>query len=216
MPNWVEQTLHVAGRKTDVDRFIKTGFLPRTKGQFDHLLDLHRLCPLERGEPKETYTHDSAVVLERSRTKTQAAFEMITSWDYPARFYARLAVHWPTLAFCCTVNEEMGSFGGLLVVLNGEVTDLVEDYGTAEYSRRAHKRRIRKALDGWGAFLTAGRDWRLVPKEPWVRLSRPFDAHFDEDGWYYFRSRDEMLKFRARYGALAASRRVDGEWRRTR
>lgn len=215
MPNWVEQTLHVVGRKADVDRFIRTGFLRRKKGQFDHLLDLHRLCPLKRGEPKETYTHDSAVVLDRSRTKTQVSFEMITSWDYPAQFYARLALHWPALSFCCTVNEEMGSFGGLLLVLDGQLTDLVEDYG-AEYSRRAHGRRIRKALDGWGAFLTAGRDWRIMPKEPWLRRSRPFDAHFDEDDWYYFRSRDEMLKFRARYGALAAYRRVDGEWRRTR
>jgi hypothetical protein len=171
---------------------------------------------LKRGAPKDTYTHESAVVLTRSRTKTQAAFEMITSWDYPAEFYARLTAHWPALAFCCTVNEEMGSFGGLLMVLNGEVTSLVEDYGAEGYSRRAQSRRIRKALDGWGAFLITGRDWRLDPKEPWLRRSRLFDAHFDEDGWYYFRSRDEMLKFRARYGALAAFRRVDGEWRPTR
>jgi hypothetical protein len=216
MPNWVEQNLHVVGTKAEVDRFIQTGFLPRKEGQFDHLLDLHRLCPLKRGEPKGTYTHDSAVVLARSRTKTQASFEMITSWDYPAEFYARLATHWPALAFCCTVNEEMGSFGGIVVVLNGDAIDLVEGYDAGDYSRRTHKRDIRKALDGWGAFLTSDRDWRLMPKEPWLRRSRPFDAHFDDDGWYYFKSREAMLKFRARYGALAARHRVDGEWRRTR
>lgn len=73
MPSWVEQTLHVVGRPSDVDRFVRTRFRPPDKGEFDHVLDLHRLCPLKRGEPKETYTHDSAGVLERSRTKTQAS-----------------------------------------------------------------------------------------------------------------------------------------------
>jgi hypothetical protein len=110
MPNWVEQNLHVVGSKTDVDAFINAGFLRRNKERFDNLLDLHRLCPLKRREPKTTYTHDSAVVLVHFRTRTQAFFSMITRWDYPAEFYARLAEHWPTLAFACSVNEEMAAF----------------------------------------------------------------------------------------------------------
>ena len=88
MPNWVEQNLHVVGSKADIDRFIQTGFIRRNKDQFDNLLDLRRLCPLKRREPKRTYTHDSAVVLMRYRTRTQAFFAMITSWQYPDEFYA--------------------------------------------------------------------------------------------------------------------------------
>jgi len=113
MPNWVEQNLHVVGSKADVDRFIRTGFVRRSKGQFDDLLDLRRLCPLQRREPKSTYTHESAVVLRHYRTRTQAFFVMITSWDYPAEFYARLARHWPSLGFVCAVNGEMDDFGGI-------------------------------------------------------------------------------------------------------
>ncbi len=74
------------------------------------------------------------------RTRTQAFFSMITSWDYPAEFYARLALHWPTLAFACSVNEEMGSFGGIVIGVNGEATNLVEYYGAAGYSRRMEAR----------------------------------------------------------------------------
>ena len=216
MPNWVEQDLHVVGSKADIDRFLKTGFRRRHKGQFDNLLDLHALCPLKRREPKATYTHDSAVVLTHYRTRTQAFFGMITSWDYPAEFYARLAEHWPTLTFVCSVNEEMGAFGGVVVVMNGEITNLVEDYSEQGYSRRTHGRRIRKALDAWGRVIEEGRDWRLVARAPWEHRSIPFDAHFDDDFWFYFRSREEMAAFRARYGGRLPLRRVDGEWRKTR
>jgi hypothetical protein len=107
VPNWVEQNLHVVGSRADVDRFIRTGFVRRSKGQLDDVLDLRRLCPLLRREPKSTYTHESVVVLRHYRTRTQAFFVMITSWDYPAEFYARLANHWPSLGFICSVNSEM-------------------------------------------------------------------------------------------------------------
>ena len=216
MPNWVEQQLHVVGAKAEVDRFIRTGYTRRSKQEFDNLLHLHRLCPLERREPRSLYTHDSAVVLMHFRTKTQAAFNMITSWDYPAEFYARLPQHWPSLNFVCTVNEEMGSFGGIVMGLNGEVTDLVEDYGEPAYSRRSQSRRIRAALDRWGESLTAGRDWRLVPDQAWEHRSMPFDAHFDDDFWFFFRSREEMSGFRERYRTMMPLRRVGGEWKRTR
>lgn len=216
MPNWVEQDLHVVGSKIDIDRFIKTGFRRRHEGQFDNLLDLHVLCPLKRRERTDLYTHDSAVVLMHYRTRTQAFFAMITSWDYPAEYYARLAQHWPTLAFACSVNEEMGAFGGVVLVINGEVQNVVEDYSDEGYSRRAHRRRIRKALDSWGPVMEEGRDWRLVAQSPWEHRSMPFDAHFDDDFWFYFRSRDEMASFRTRYGGQMPLRRVNGEWKRAR
>lgn len=43
----------------------------------------------------------------------------------------------------------------------------------------------------------------------------PFDAHFDDDFWFYFRSREDMARFKARYRAAMPLRRVDGEWKRT-
>ncbi len=71
-------------------------------------------------------------------------------------------------------------------------------------------------LDTWGEFLTEGRDRRLVAPEVWKRKSIPVDAHFDDDFWFYFRSREEMARFRAKYGGSMPLRRVGGEWRRTR
>ena len=141
---------------------------------------------------------------------------MITSWDYPAEFYARLAEGWPALNFVCSVNEEMGSFGGVVMVLNGEVTNLVQDYDEVGYSRRTHSRRVKKLLDTWGEFLTAGRDWRLAAAHLWERKSLAADAHFDDDLWFYFRSREEMASFRAKYGGAMPLRRAGDEWKRTR
>ncbi len=216
MPNWVEQGLHVVGSKMEVDRFIRTGFVRRNKDQFDDLLFLRRLCPLRRGEPKTTSTHDSAVVLMRYRTRTQAFFEMITSWDYPAEFYARLGMDWPSLSFACTVNGEMGDFGGIVIALDGDVVDLVRDYGDKGYSRRTHARQVRAALKRWHTSLTADRDWRLVAHTPWKHRSMPFDAHFDDDFWFYFRSREDMARFRKRYRTAKPLRLIGREWKRTR
>lgn len=216
MPNWVEQNLHVVGSKADVDRFIATGYSRRSKDQFDNLLDLHRLCPLKSRESRKTYTHDSAVVLMHYRTKTQAFFGMITSWDYPAEFYARLATHWPTLGFICSVNEEMGAFGGVVMGLDGEVVNVVEDYTAAGYRRGAQARRIRPVLKRWGDFITAGRDWRCVAHAPWEHRSMPVDAHFDDDFWLYFADRGEMVRFKERYRTSMPLRRVGKEWKRTR
>ena len=44
----------------------------------------------------------------------------------------------------------------------------------------------------------------------------PFDAHFDDGFWFYFRSRTEMAKFRARYGGNLPLRRAHGAWTATR
>ena len=89
------------------------------------------------------------------------------------------------------MNGEMGDFGGILLVRNGTTENLVRDYD-ADYDRRTHRRQIARALRGWMAFLTEGRDFRLMPDAAWKHRSMPFDAHFDDDFWFYFRSRDEM------------------------
>ena len=156
MPNWIEQELHVVGSKSDVDRFVRTGFSRQAKDRIDDLLDLRRLCPLKRGEPKSTYTHDSAVVLLHFRTRTQAFFSMMTGWDYPAEFYARLAIHWPSLAFACTVNGEMGDFGGIIVVLDGKVVNLCRT--TASAATAGAPRPARSAAP-WTAGGTSSMDF---------------------------------------------------------
>ena len=102
------------------------------------------------------------------------------------------------------------------MVRDGETVNLVEDYGAPGYSRRTHGRKIRAALKRWGDFLTGDRDWRLIAQSPWEHASIPFDAHFDDDFWFYFRTRDEMARFKARYRTAMPLRRVDGQWKRTR
>lgn len=215
MPNWVEQDLHVVGPKLEVDRFMRTGFVRHKRGEIDDLLDFMRLCPLKRRERKDTYTHPSGVVLINFRTRTQACLSMITSWDYPAEFYARLAKHWPTLGFACSVNEEMGQFGGILIVAHGEVVNLVRDYAM-NYNRRSHGREIRSLLKRWNEFLTAERPYRLFSPLAWKHRSMPFDAHFDDDFWFYFRTREEVTRFKARFKSSHLMRRSDGEWRPAR
>ncbi len=215
MPNWTQQDLHIVGPKAEIDRFIRSGFTRRGPRQFDDLLHFRRLCPLKRGEPKNTHTHESGVVLSHFRTGTQAMFSMITAWDYPAEFYLRLARHWPTLAFACSVNGEMGDFGGILLVRDGKTENLVRDYD-ADYDRRIHKRQIARALRGWMAFLTEGRDFRLMPDAAREHRAMPFDAHFDGDFWFYFRRSDEMASFRRRYKSAWTMRRTGSEWHRVR
>jgi len=215
MPNWTEQTLHVAGPTAELDRFIRVGFTRKNREQFDNLLHFDRLCPLKRGEAKDTYTHDSGVVLIHFRTRTQAIFSMITSWNYPAEFYARLPQHWPALSFACSVNGEMGDFGGVIVSVGGKTINLVRDYD-AGYVRRPHARQIARALREWESFLTRGRDYRLLADSPWNYRSVPFDAHFDDDFWFYFRSREDLARFRDRYKSALVMRRVDDRWRAAR
>lgn len=215
MPNWVEQILSVAGPKTEIDRFIRTGLVRHRRDEMDDVLDFERLCPLKSRDRKDTYTHQSGVVLCYFRTRTQAMFSMITSWDYPAEFYARLPRHWPALAFGCSVNEDMGQFGGILLVLNGEVINLVRDYNT-DYSLRSHRREIRAAQKRWSLFLTQHRPWRVDVHAPWKHKSMPTDAHFDDDFRFYFRTRDELAQFRERYKTTRVMRLTVDGWRRAR
>lgn len=215
MPNWTEQTLHLVGPTVELDRFIRVGYTRKGREQFDNLLHFDRLCPLKRGEAKDTYTHDSGVVLIHFRTRTQALFSMITSWDYPAEFYARLAKHWPTLSFVCAVNGEMGDFGGIIMSIEGRTVNLVRDYDD-DYVRRPHARQIARALREWGTFLTRGRDYRLLADEPWNHPSLHCDAHFDDDLWFYFSSREDVARFRARYKSRFVMRRTEDGWRKVR
>lgn len=69
----------------------------------------------------------------------------------------------------------MGDFGGVIVSLNGKTHNLVRDYD-ATCVRRAHSGEIARALREWDDFLTAGRDYRLVPAAAWDHPSMPFDA----------------------------------------
>jgi hypothetical protein len=245
MPNWVAQDFHVAGPKAEVDRFIRTGYSRRHRGQFDDLLLFDELCPnrgRERRAPQSVpwlppsafarsapadapqpwrrrsggrtrKALDPGVVLGHFRTRTQAMFSKQTRWDYPVEFYNQLPKHWPALCFAASVNEEMGAFGGVIVIVDGEVNNAVRDYET-RYDRRAHARDVRASLRRWGAFLTADRPWRLIPHAAWEHRSMPFDAHFDDDFWFYFRTREEMAAFRARYRSSHAMRRNGREWRR--
>jgi hypothetical protein len=140
---------------------------------------------------------------------------MQTRWDYAPEFHARLPRHWPTLAFACSVNGEMGDFGGIIVSLNGQSHNLVRDYDVG-YVRRTHSREITRLLRRWNGFLTEGRDYCLVPRRPWERPSMPFDAHFNDDFMFYFRSRESIVKFKNRYKSMMAMRRIGNEWTRTR
>ena len=194
---------------------MRTGFVRHKRGEIDDLLDFTRLCPLTRRDRKDTYTHPSGVVLTHFRTRTQSCLSLITSWDYPVEFYMRLAKHWPTLGFVCSVNEDIGQFGGIIMVRHGEVLNLVRDY-SVDYNRRTHAREIRALLKRWNEFLTADRPWRLIPHRAWEHRSMPFDAHFNDDFWFYFRTREEMVRFKARFKSSHLVRLSDGKWKRVR
>jgi hypothetical protein len=214
VPNWVYQDIHVVGSREEIDRFYQTGFVRKKPGTDDDQLDFMRLCPLRPGEPKDTYTHESGVVLEHFRTYTQAMFSIMTSWDYPGEFYRRLPNHWPELAFRCTVTDEVEELGGLLTVMDGVVSDCVQTY-TADYDRRAQRGEVSTLVTHWFERLTAGRDWRLTA-DTGDRKSLPVDAHFDDDFRFYFQTRDELARFKRRYKSAAVMRRDGWLWRPAR
>jgi hypothetical protein len=213
MPNWVEQELHIVGPKVDIDEFVRVGFR-RAGGRdwVDHLR-LSGLCPIPRRE-RTSDTHLSAWVLMRCRTRTEAFFSIRTRYTHPADFYQRLPKYWPRLTIFASVDEELGQAGGVVVVMDGLVHDLVRDYD-ADYDRRQHKRDVRVVLKRLDAFLMDARSWRIAPWAPWEHRYMPFDAWFAEDGWFYFRTQKEMAAFAARYRSRYPMRLVNGEWRRT-
>ena len=213
MANWVDQDLHVVGRKTDIDRFIRTGVRRQRGG--DEVLRLHKLCPPRGGVKRDPYQPAEAIVLNRLRTRTQALFSMQTRNVLPETFYQALPKRWPELSFAAGVNEEMGNFGGVVIVLGGKVTNLVLDYGP-DYDRRSHAREVRRIMKAWGDWLTLERPWSVDPKTAVEPGSLPFDAHFDDDFRFFLRTREEAAAFRARFGGGRVMRRVEGKWRRAR
>lgn len=214
MPNWTEQQLHVVGRKTDIDRFMRVGYERRRKGQTDNLLLFDALCTKPPGDADGAQI-DNGVALTHWRTSTQACFDVITPWDYPAWFYESLMTEWPTLSFCCVVSGEMGDFGGLVMGLDGQFVNQVEDFIDG-YNRRAHRRAANASVKRWMAFLTRDRDWRIIAHAPRDIGAMRADAHFDGNFWFYFRSREAMADFRVRYRCSHPERRVEGTWKRTR
>lgn len=215
MPNWTKQQLHVIGKKADIDRFMRVGYTRSHRGEPDDILHFDVICPPKLSPEDRGHEIESGVVLTHWRTNNQACFSLITAWDYPADFYAAIATEWPTLSYCCSVNGEMGDFGGLLMCLDGEFVNQVCDFdGT--YDRRAHMRAARASLKRWMAFLTHDRGWRVMPHRAWQEGAMRADAHFDGDFWFYFRSPEAMATFRERYRCHHAQRRADGAWKRTR
>jgi hypothetical protein len=213
MPNWVDQELHVLGPKADIDRFVRVGF-GRAGGPHwvDHLR-LTRLCPIPRAERTDE-TRQTAWVVMRCRTRTEAFFSIRTRYNHPVEFYQRLPKFWPRLVVFASVNEELGQAGGIVAVMNGEVHDLVRDYD-ADYDHRQHKKEVRAVVKRIDELVLDGRPWRILPCTAWTHRYIPFDAWFAEDMWFYFHTRDEMAAFAARFRARSPMRLVGHEWKRT-
>jgi hypothetical protein len=49
----------------------------------------------------------------------------VTACDYAPTFYKGLPQHWPKLAFVSAVNGELGDFGGVVVVPDGQCVELM-------------------------------------------------------------------------------------------
>ena len=67
-------------------------------------------------------------------------------------FAARKPVDWSSLGFVGSVNEDMGAFGCIVVVLKGAVINSVEDYGGWLHPL-GPARWIRAATKRWDDFL---------------------------------------------------------------
>jgi hypothetical protein len=213
MPNWVDQELHIVGPKADIDRFVRVGFKRAGGRAWVDCLRLTGLCPIPRRE-RTSHTHLSAWVLMRFRTRTEASFSIRSRYSHPAEFYQRLPKYWPRLTVFASVNEELGQAGGVVVVMDGHVHDLVRDYDQ-DYDVRKHRKEVRAVIKRLDAFLCEGRPWRILPHDAWTHRYMPFDAWFAEDLWFYFRTREEMAAFATRYRSRLPMRLVNGEWRRT-
>ena len=202
MPNWVDQELAVIGPADDMARFCALALT----GNFrrDHTLDdeptfrFDLACPILPRDAKACLEEHTAAVLFRClRAQAFLHVEMQSSWDYPRHFYARrMARDWPTLQFICAINEDMGSFGGIVARIDGEYTDLVADYDLS-YDRRAHRRQMRKVQTRWEALVEGDRPWRVdVPLKFYQWLTYKADATLDITGTSLrFRSEDDVRRF---------------------
>lgn len=188
MPNWVDQEFVVVGPREDLDRFC--GLAVTGNFRADHTLDdeptfhFDRVCPITTADERD-YADEprTAVLFQFLRSRTQASFSMQSSWTFPEHFYkTRLLRDWPTLQFCCAINEDMGQFQGLMAGIDGVVTDHVES-AEAPYDRRRYLRRIRALKRRWAGVERAGRPWVVVlPVRFRARAQYAADATFDVYG----------------------------------
>jgi hypothetical protein len=189
MPNWVDQEFVVNGPREDIDRFCAlavTGDVRRGNIFDDDGPTFHfdRVCAISRADARACEDeHRSAILLQVIRSHTQAQFSLQSSWTYPGHFYAtRLLRDWPTLQFCCAINEDMGNFQGLIAGIHGTFFDCVES-ADAPYNRRRHLRRVRVLKRKWAQAVEADRPWRVVfPFRFRRRIWYDVDAAFDECG----------------------------------
>ncbi len=188
MPNWVDQEFVIVGPREDLDRFCALAVAGNFRA--DHTLDdeptfhFDLACPIRKQDARACGDeHRTAVLLQFLRSHTQACFQLQSAWTYPEHFYkVRLLRDWPTLQFCCAVNEDMGQFQGLMAGIGGVVTDHVES-AEAPYHRRRHLRRIRALKRRWAAVERAGRPWVVwLPFRFRNRARYNADATFDTLG----------------------------------
>jgi hypothetical protein len=224
MPNWVDQEFVIVGPRGDLDRFCAlavTGNFRRS-----HTLDdeprflFDRVCPITKAEARDCGDeHRTAVLLQFLRSHTQASFQLQSAWTYPEHFYkTRLLRGWPTLQFCCAVNEDMGQFQGLMAGIGGVVTDHVEG-ADAPYNRRRHLRRIRTLKRRWAGVERAGRPWVvLLPFRFRTRARYAADATFDVYGrMFHLPTETEVRRLvRGRTAVRVCRRTRTGQLRQVR
>ena len=224
MPNWVEQDLVVVGPREDMERFVSLAVeVPPRQEQRQGWLPVfafNRVCPLRPDEERSAEGDpEDGLILQVTWSHTAAYFFIHSAWQHPQHFYlVRLLRDWPSLSFCCAVNEELNQFGGLIAGIDGAVTDLVWDYDS-RYNRRSHAGRISSLKRRFGRVLRDGRPFqvflRFRPRP--LRVHYGVDATFDQDGWpLYLRTEAECRRLiRNRPDAIVLRQsRASGQWRR--
>jgi hypothetical protein len=209
-PNWVEQELRVYGPANDLDAFCAravTGSFAaaaRPKDQASFLFD--RACP-RRGNERKIDEPRVAMLHRFVRSNVEALFDLETGWKHPTNFYTqRLVREWPTLSFSVAVSEDMGNFGGVIVGIQGEVTDLVWPQGRL----REQRRRVRSLLSRWRKLTTSGRPWILtIPPVFRKQVRFPVDGVFTDEYAFGLYLQDEKD-----VRALLRTRKVTGVWHR--
>lgn len=158
--------------------------------------------------------HRRGAVPVPARAGVPACRDAVVEWDYPHHFYAtRMSRDWPTLQFICAINEDMGSFGGIVARIDGKYTDLVADYDLS-YDRRAHRRQMRKVQTRWGGVVEGDRPWRVdVPlKYPVADLQGRRDArHHPHEPALPQRRRRAEVRDGAEARDRAEAERADGK-----
>lgn len=219
MPNWVDQDFFVIGPPSDLETFCEravTGTFGRARRSWrdEPTFRFDRACPL-RGKEKRLDQHRSAILYRYVRSQTEAYFHLQTSWSYPEHFYlTRFAKEWPTLQFCCAVNEDMGNFGGVLASIDGNVIDLV----SAPNDVPAQRKLVRRLLREWRSVTTRDRPWVVqLPLRYIQRVQYGVDAAFEDEytNVLYLKSeRDVRRLVRRRKSAAVYRRGARGKWKK--